>query len=388
MTIAPQEPGRLDAFYPIPCSARVPPLWALPLIVLAITAATVLVMIVLALVAAVAGADMGDFGQDWRKVAATVAAALLTVAGLTVACIRFISARAPPLWALPLIVLAITAATVLVIIILGLVAALAGADMGDFGQDWRKVAATVTAALLTVAGLTAAWIRFIERRPLASAGLQRFSPRGEPLWFGGGLLFALLSTAVIAAATGAGAESRALWPTLIDAPGRLLPAAALMALLLLPNSIAEELLFRGWALSAIARRRGQVWAVAATSIAFGAAHVPPTQWADPARLLSFISYSAVGVGFAAMALRRRSLYAPIAFHTGFNTLLLTGALADAGMSPPKLLEGLTNSPLGTEDLREAAAWLVLNLVFAGVLVWRWRRRAAPEADEGSTPASA
>ena len=124
--------------------------------------------------------------------------------------------------------------------------------------------------------------------------------------------------------------------------------------------------------------------MALTSLAFGAAHVPPTQWLEPARLLSFVSYSAVGVAFAAMALRRRSLFAPIAFHTGFNTLLLTGALADAGMSPPKLLEGLTGSPLGTNDAREATAWLLLNALFAAILVWRWRR--APEP--GVTPASA
>lgn len=292
-------------------------------------------------------------------------------------------ARVPPLWALPLILVLFFAGAAAVLLVLGLGLAvlgrMPGGDPADL--DWRMAAGATVVALMVMFGVVLAWVLKFERRPLGSAGLGRFDPAPTVPWFLLGLAFALITSLAIAYGTGAESEVDAL-PGAIGDPVRLLLAGLVVGLVMLPNSLMEELLFRGWALSAIARRRGIMPAVVITSLAFGAAHVPPWQWAEPARLLSFVSYSAVGVGFAAMALRGRALYAPIAFHTGFNTLLITGALADSGMDPNRLLETITNSPLGTEDVSEAAVWLVVNLLFAAAMIWWWSRGPAEP-----TPAS-
>jgi len=221
-------------------------------------------------------------------------------------------------------------------------------------------------SLIAVSGLDmAAWDALAKAAGMPLAAYLGGSPAPVPAYNSNGLW--------LTAPEGLGEEAAAL-PEAFGQPGRLLAAGAVLALILLPNSIAEELLFRGWAMSAITRRHGLLPAMVITSAAFGAAHVPPWEWAEPARLLSFVSYSAVGLAFAAMAVRTGSLYAPIAFHTGFNTLLITGAFADADFSPDRMLENITNSPLGTALISEAVVWLVVNLIFAALLVGWWRRR--------------
>jgi membrane protease YdiL (CAAX protease family) len=284
--------------------------------------------------------------------------------------------RIPPVWALPLLMLLFLAVTLAVMVAAGIALTVAGGVSidGDGPQmNWRALTGFVVAALLVLATIIGLWVVYFERRSLASVGLSRLKPVPVAVWFAAGVGFALATSLAIAYGTGAGEEAAAL-PEAFGQPGRLLAAGAVLALILLPNSIAEELLFRGWAMSAITRRHGLLPAMVITSAAFGAAHVPPWEWAEPARLLSFVSYSAVGLAFAAMAVRTGSLYAPIAFHTGFNTLLITGAFADADFSPDRMLENITNSPLGTALISEAVVWLVVNLIFAALLVGWWRRR--------------
>jgi membrane protease YdiL (CAAX protease family) len=300
-------------------------------------------------------------------------------------------ARLAPLWAIPLVIVLFVLATVAVLVVAGIALGAAGVMEPDAIEgSWRVIALIVTVGLSVMAGMIILWVTYFERRSLATVGLGRFSPAGDLGWFVAGLVFALGVALAIGYGGGGGASDLDALPAEAGrSPAQLLTGAAVLSLILLPNSVVEELLFRGWALSVIGRRRGVWWAVGITSAVFGAAHVHPWEWGEPARLLSFVSYTFAGAAFAWLALWRKSLWAPIAFHTGFNTLLVTAAYAEAGLSPSTFLERVTASPLGTEQVGEAVVWLVVEVVFAAVLYGLWRRsRAASRSGEGVTPASA
>ena len=298
-------------------------------------------------------------------------------------------ARLPPVWAVPLIAVLTFVVAFLVLGVFTVAAVAAGVDVERVGGDWRAVAAAATVMIGTLCVLLVLWIRQAERRPLASAGWR--GRAADLPWFIAGAAFAGLVVLAIASATGEASDLAALPRAAGSDPGALAAGALALALLLLPNSVAEELIFRGWALSVIGRRMGLWWAVGLTSAAFGAAHVPPWEWGDPARALSFVSYAFAGAAFAGLALRTGGLLAPIAFHTGFNALLLTGAYAEAGLDPAKLLEQFTTSPpLGTENVAEALVWLAVEVAFAAALLWWWRKGRTPgarpaEAGDGASP---
>ena len=283
-------------------------------------------------------------------------------------------ARIPQLWAMPLILGAIALAVGGVIVVLSIGVGVVGHNPTALQGDWRFVTVFANSIILMLAAFVALWVRHGERRPLASAGVISRRPGAELLWVFAGILFGAALTEIIARATGSQETLDGLWRELAARPGEVLVAFAVLTLVLLPNSIAEELIFRGWGMSVIGRRLGLLWAVGITSVLFGMVHVPPWQWADPARLLSFVSYAGAGVAFAALALRTGGLLAPIAFHTGFNALLLTGAFADLGLRPERLMEQFTTTPLGTETLAQAVVWLIAQWSFAGGLVCWWRRR--------------
>jgi membrane protease YdiL (CAAX protease family) len=289
-------------------------------------------------------------------------------------------ARLAPLWAMPLVLVLFVLATVAVLVAAGVGLGVAGVmDPAGIEGSWRMIALVVTGALSVMAGMIILWVTYFERRGLPTVGLGRFRPAGDLGWFVLGLGFALVVALAIGYGAGdGGADLDALPAQAGQHPARLLAGAAVLSLIMLPNSVVEELLFRGWALSVIGRRLGIWWAVVITSAVFGAAHVRPWEWGEPARLLSFISYTFAGAAFAWLALWRRSLWAPIAFHTGFNTLLVTAAYAEAGLNPDTLLQNITASPLGTARIGEAMVWLIVEIAFAAVLYGLWRRsRARP-----------
>lgn len=82
---------------------------------------------------------------------------------------------------------------------------------------------------------------------------------------------------------------------------------------------AEELLFRGVLQRWLARRFGPVAGIGLSALVFGAAHA--TSWPDPLPLVL------LGIGLGISFQATRSLWAPIAFHAGFNgSMLLLVAL--------------------------------------------------------------
>ena len=111
----------------------------------------------------------------------------------------------------------------------------------------------------------------------------------------------------------------------------------------LGTALFEEVAFRGVLLAAFAEPLGTPWAVAASSVAFGAWHVGPTRLA--ARLNGVHEPRAVrrrvvvavllttlgGVGFALLRLASGSLLAPVAAHAAINGFsLLVAAAASPG----------------------------------------------------------
>ena len=286
------------------------------------------------------------------------------------------AARLPKLWAMPLIVLlGVVLAIIPLIVAGGVMVAL----QMDPQTDWRATAAVTVVGLSAVTALVMLRVRVFEKRPLATAGLARLNPGQDALWLAVGALFAVFIVTAIVQVGGDAAGVEALPQQARAEPLGLLRGAAVLALVMLANSMAEELVFRGWGMSVLGRRLGLGWAAAITSLLFGAAHVPPFEWGEPARLLSFVAYSLAGLSFAGLALWRRSLWPAIAFHTGFNTLLFTGAYAGSNLDAAQLLREINESlTLGAERIEEALVWLVIEALFAAVMIWLWRTRRPPQ----------
>ncbi len=97
--------------------------------------------------------------------------------------------------------------------------------------------------------------------------------------------------------------------------------------------VGEELLFRGFAATAWARSRGDRSAIARSGILFALAHIVTTRGSSFGEALAkaavgFGTRLPVGIALGWIFLRRRSIYAAIGMHMGFNAILLVaGQLA-------------------------------------------------------------
>lgn len=93
--------------------------------------------------------------------------------------------------------------------------------------------------------------------------------------------------------------------------------AARVSLLLAPAALAEELLARGYVLAMLVRWWGWPWAIAATSLSFGALHLR-NPGATPE---SIALVTLAGVFLAAVLYATRSLYAAWAAHFAWNATM-------------------------------------------------------------------
>ena len=97
--------------------------------------------------------------------------------------------------------------------------------------------------------------------------------------------------------------------------------ALLVAIVVVGAPIIEELFFRGLLLRSVEKRFGTGWALAATSLLFGAIHL---------QLLQFPALATAGLVFGILTVRSGRLGPAIWAHVGFNgiaviTLLSTGS---------------------------------------------------------------
>lgn len=220
------------------------------------------------------------------------------------------------------------------------------------------------------------WTMWVERRALATIGLTR--PGGATRLIAGLAIGAGMILAVVMGAWAAGALDARGYAPAFAAPASL-AAIAILLLCFVVQSGVEELLFRGWLLSAAARRLGPLPGVALTTMLFTLLHFSRGQ--PPLSTLTIVLFS---VFACVWALRARSIWGVMGWHAGWNWLLATGfelpvTGLDAGV--PALLVRL--SPVGPRHLTggpegpEASVFCAL-LLTAGIAIvlWRWRRSRA------------
>ncbi|MDP1739018.1 MAG: type II CAAX endopeptidase family protein [Caulobacter sp.] len=223
--------------------------------------------------------------------------------------------------------------------------------------------------------LILAWTLWVERRPQATIGLT--GPAPVKTLLGGVLVGAATILAVVVAIGLAGGYSLGAVAPALASPAAL-TGIGLLLLSFVVQAGVEEIIFRGWLLSAITRKLGLPVAVVLVSLTFTFLHYSPHQhWL---LMLSSFLFSAFA---CAWAIRAGSIWGVMGWHAGWNWLLATGfELPVTGLMVdlPALLVKLT--PQGTDALTGGAqgpegSWLCSAFFAVGILVlWLRRRKAA------------
>ena len=233
------------------------------------------------------------------------------------------------------------------------------------------------------------WVRFVERRPFTSIGLignrkARTFTTGVGIGVGSiSLVVALIALAGGIHATGA---PRA-WAT----PSTL-PGIALLLIGFAVQASVEELLFRGWLLSVLARKFNVLAAVIASSLLFALVHFTRGEpW------LVNVNDFVFGLFACTWALRTRNILGVMGWHTGWNWLLAVGfglpltgldvgipaLLVDLEPTGPGWLTGGAEGPEGS-----IVTFVCFAVAAAGsVLIGRKRRRAILDQPGKSSIAS-
>ncbi len=201
-------------------------------------------------------------------------------------------------------------------------------------------AAGVMALLLTSFPLIAligwGWVRGIEQRSLATIGLV--TPGGARRFVQGHLIgvASVLAVVTLIALLG-GYRASGVLPALSSGSA---PGAALLLLFgFAVQSSVEEIVFRGWMLSGIARKLNVPIAVLLTSLLFGMLHHSPD---SPLALVGTFMFSLFA---CCWVLRVGHVWGVMGWHAGWNWLLCTGfELPLSGTNPiePALITRLVD----------------------------------------------
>jgi membrane protease YdiL (CAAX protease family) len=279
-------------------------------------------------------------------------------------------------WAVPILVFAI--------FILGQLSVILPADaLGLVSRETIETYPTVLYLIIgtfTMVGLLfILWIRFFERRTLASVGLI-FNRQAKTLYVRGFAIGLLMGSAVVCGIlllggygleAGAGSKSRDLIPILI-----------LMVAFIVQSGV-EEMVFRGWMMSRISARFG-LWAgIIGNSILFTLMHVEfdgldttPVAMIVLFNLMTFL----FSVFLSFLVIREKSIWGASAWHAAWNWIFITWfALPttgiELGLSPlvrdlapvegaPEWLTGGMTGPEGSV--------LTLIVLTLGCLILLWR----------------
>ena len=161
-----------------------------------------------------------------------------------------------------------------------------------------------------------AWVRFVERRNLESIGIRgehkvRDFLRGHAFGLAG-----ITGIVVVMWITG-GVQLVAVAPV-FSQPSFLVPILLLLFTFALQASV-EEILFRGWLLSVLARKFNVPIAVVVSSVFFSLLHFGPGQhWLVTVGTFLFALFA------CAWVLRTRSVLGIMGWHAGWNWLLAVG----------------------------------------------------------------
>jgi membrane protease YdiL (CAAX protease family) len=193
-------------------------------------------------------------------------------------------------------------------------AGLLGADDNPNGLVSFILFLTIPFGLLGLAVL--GWIRFVERRSFASAGLV--ADRSPSRFLVGHLTGVGMASAIVAGIWLAGGFQAGAIAPAFQSPMALAGIAALCASFALQSS-AEEFVFRGWALSAITPKLGMAFAVILSSAVFLLLH-----FEHGAAPLVYINTTLFALFACAWAIRRGHIWGVMGWHSGWNWILAVG----------------------------------------------------------------
>jgi len=233
---------------------------------------------------------------------------------------------------------------------------------------------------VALAAVILAWVHFVERRSFASIGLApdrtlRTLVRGH---LAGDLMMAAIVAGIwIAGGLAAGAYA----PAFVSLTS--LASIALLLLGFVVQSGTEELLFRGWMLSAIAAKFGIPAGIVVSSLVFTFLHFD-----SHAPVLFFVNVFLFAVFACAWALRTGNIWGVMGWHAGWNWLLGVGfGLRVTGLDThmPALLVKLTQSgPVYlTGGAQGCEGSIVCTVVLVGgIALNAWRAKSSGTATAG------
>lgn len=248
---------------------------------------------------------------------------------------------------------------------------------GAFTLTPAMLAVVVFVSFAAFGACAVLWARVFERRGPATLGFVR-APALYARGFGlGAMLAALLLGLSFLAAPEDVAPLAAGFGRLIGegGPFLLLVLLGLFAL----QSGAEEVVYRGWVLSAVVARRGPMVGVAVSSAAFAVVHAHYMISAPAAGFFAVLGVGLIGVILAFYALGERSIWGVCGMHCSYNFIVMSIATAQTLGEQPDMspLDVLVSALLEITSVTEFDAGLVASAAILGAIAvlawWLWRR---------------
>ncbi len=281
--------------------------------------------------------------------------------------------------------------TPVILIVLGLAGFIVGSLPGQFSGLMRSGSPLADGVWPTVYQLTVmfgftallfiAWTKLVERRRLGAIGLVA---RGAPLRFvkGFGLALAMLGVIIAGIVALGGASVGDIGPAWSD-PIQLAYIAAILGGFMIQGS-TEEIVFRGWMLTAVAARRGVLVGLIASSVLFGLLHGFNIWPPDP---VSLANVALFGVFMGLLALNEGSILGACGWHAGWNWALGTGFQIEVSGGEIPVRAWIADLDVAGSKWISGGAWgpeasLVTTAVLAVGCVWyamKLRGERAPDA---------
>jgi hypothetical protein len=225
-------------------------------------------------------------------------------------------------------------------------------------------------------------LRFFEGMGLAALGLARHEGWLGDVGKGFGVSAAMIAAIVVLQSLGGGTRVK-VNPVFWDEPVTLVAQVGAALLLLLAAAAYEELAFRGYAFQTLVRGAPALVPIALLSFLFGLVH-----WNNPSRgLFSTANTILAGAWLSIAYLRTRSLWFPIALHTGWNWVMgAVFGLPVSGLLIPRrpLLLSSSGDPIwltGGSYGCEGGAAATLVFLLGTIFIWRARWvRVSPAMD--------
>lgn len=226
---------------------------------------------------------------------------------------------------------AIVLGGILAVILVVIGAMASGVDLTTISEDNIPGIVVGMAIAGVVIGLFASmWLLSIwkiksENRSLASAGFRGFFWGGTFwLWFFLGIIFAVAVSAVGIALGGDMTGMDMPEPDFGAVVGaNLWITLGVLLFVVIIQAPAEEVMFRGWMLSAVTARSGLTVGIIVSSIAFMLFHGDRLVGGWTMLIYAFAAVGSLGVLLAAVAAFTRNVAAPAGMHSGYNFTLLS-----------------------------------------------------------------